>query len=369
MLPLHFLGFLLDNPNFQSSPSFDSSLSFILMILMTLGTHHEVLFYLLYGVNLTARQKKNLILASLQMRVFLNLTEGTNCDSKQNRFLLVRTCKRRIRRSNTLLRQNFSYFNMRACNKMLEISKFGYKYYKHGRMISYYIGMKIPSLEILRNVMEDLPVSKFSKYLRMNKDSLQRLKVATLLLQMATLLRENHVIQCSPEKLFRTWKKVVYIGDSNKNPNDGEHYLFRDRHDIIFLLVIFISLNADLFDKLTEFVETDMDSCDPIPIDSGIIDQMRKILYTECRNAEGLDKLVIYLQEPKPRQRDLCGFIEIFPILQYGNFWDKSFHYVLSAKDSSRILVNEISLDSENVFNRFHQCFCLFLENLPQNLE
>lgn len=365
MIPVHFLDFLLDNPNFQSSPSFDSSLSFILMILMTMGTHHDVLFYLLCGVNLTARQKKNLILASLQMRVFLNLTEGINCDSQQNRFLLVRTCKKKKRKSNTLPRRNFPYFNMRACSKMLENSKFGYK---HGRMISYYVGMKIPSLEILRNVMEDLPVSKFSKYLRMNEDSLQRLKVATLLLQMATFLRENHDIQGYPEKLFRTWKKKVFIGHSDGNPHDDEYYLFRDPHDIIFLLVIFISLNADLFDKLIEFVETDMRPCDPIPIDSCIIDQMRKILYTECRNAEGLDKLAIYLQEPKPRHRDLCDFIEVFPLLQYRNFWDKSFHYVLSAKDSSRLLVNKISLDFENVFNRFHQCFCLFLENLPQNL-
>ena len=365
MLPLHFLGFLLDNPNFQSSPSFDSSLSFILMILMTMGTHHDVLFYLLCGVNLTSRQKKNLILASLQMRTFLTLTEETNRHSPQNRFLLVRTCKRLKPKMKTLPRRYFPYFNMRACSKMLVNSKFGYR---HGRWISYYIGMKIPSLQILRNVMEDLPVSKFSKYLEMNEDSLKRLKTANLLLQMATLLRENHDIQGSPEGLFRMWKKVVYIGGSNRNPHDDEYYLFRDPHDIIFLLVIFISLNADLFDKLIEFVEADMRPCDPIPIDSRIIDQMRKILYTECRNAEGLGELAIYLQEPKPSQRELCDFIEIFPILQYRNFWDKSFHYVLSAKDSSRLLVNENSLDFENVFDRFHQCFCLFLENLPQNL-
>ena len=149
MHPAHFLNFLLENPNFKSSTSFDSSLSFVLMILMTIGTHHDVLFYLLCGVNLTSRQKKNLILASLQMRTFLTLTEETNRHSPQNRFLLVRTCKRMIsRKRNTLPRRYFPYFNMRACSKMLVNSKFGYK---HGRMISYYIGMKILSLEILRN--------------------------------------------------------------------------------------------------------------------------------------------------------------------------------------------------------------------------
>lgn len=364
MYPVYFLNLLLENPNFKSSISFDSSLSFVLMILMTMGTHHDVLFYLLCGVNLTSRQKKNLILASLQMRTFLTLTEGINCHSPQNRFLLVRTCKRTItRKKNTLPRKYFPYFNMIACTKMLANSKFGYK---HGRMISYYIGMKLPSLEILRNVMEDLPVSKFSKYLEMNEDSLKRLKTANLLLQMATLLRENHDIQGSPEELFKTWKKTVYIGGSNGNPHDDEYYLFRDPHDIIFLLVIFISLNADLFDKLTEFVRTDNESRDPILIDSRIMDQMRKILYTECRNGEGLGKLAIYLKEPS--QRDLCDFIEVFPIVQYNNFRNTSFHYVLSAKDSSRLLVNKSSLNFENVFDRFHQCFCLFLENFPQNL-
>jgi len=366
MLLVHFLEFLLENPNFKPS------LSFVLMILMTMGTHHDVLFYLLSSVNLTAQQKKNLILASLQMRTFLTLTEGTNCHSPQNRFLLVRTCKRWKTRMNTLPHQYFPYFNMRACLKMLENSKYGYK---HGRMISYCIGMNIPSLEILRNVMEELPVSKFSKYLRMNEDSLQGLKTANLLLQMVTLLRENHgifsflKIQGSPEELFRIWKKVVFIGDSNRKPHDDDHYLFRDPHDIIFLLVIFISLNDDLFNKLTEFVRTDNEFREPIPIESSTIDEMRQILYSECRSAEGLGDLAKLMKIPSPRLRDVTDFIEVFPILQYKRFWDKSFHYVLSAKDSSRLLVNKISLDFENVFDRFHQCFFLFIENKPENLE
>jgi hypothetical protein len=186
---------------------------------------------------------------------------------------------------------------------------------------------------------------------------------------MFYLLRENQKIQGSPEELFRLWKKKVFIGDSDGNPHDNDHYLFRDPHDIIFLLVIFISLNADLFDKLTEFVRTDNEFREPIPIESCTIDEMRQILYSECRSAEGLGDLAKLMKIPSPRLRDVTDFIEVFPILQYKRFWDKSFHYVLSAKDSSRLLVNKISLDFENVFDRFRQCFFLFLENLPQNLE
>jgi hypothetical protein len=128
-------------------------------------------------------------------------------------------------------------------------------------------------------------------------------------------------------------------------------------------------LNDDLFDKLTEFVRTDNESRELIPIESRIIDKMISILYSECRNAEGLGDLAKLLKIPRPSLRSLNDFIEVFPILQYRNFWDKSFHYVLSAKDSSRLLVNKISLEFENVFNRFHQCFCFFLDNQPENLE
>ena len=117
-------------------------------------------------------------------------------------------------------------------------------------------------------------------------------------------------------------------------PGDDEYYLFRDPHDIIFLLVIFISLNADLFDKLTEFVRTDNESRDPIPIDSRIINQMRKILYTECRNGEGLGELAIFLQEPK--QINLVVKKFSCPLVTIGcTSGDSTGGFLITSKDSA----------------------------------
>ncbi len=83
--------------------------------------------------------------------------------------------------------------------------------------------------------------------------------------------------------------------------------------------------------------------------------------HSECRSSEGLGDLQKLLEEPEKRLGpcNLCDFIEVLPILQHRVFWDLSFHYVLS---------NKTSLDCKFIFARFHECFCLFLENLPQNL-
>jgi len=350
--------------------SFESSLSFVLMILMTMGTHHHVIFYLLGSVNLTARQKKNLILACWQIKTFLILTS---------------TCKQRIFLNGIRLprfrKRDFYVFQQRACWKMLERSEscfsagsmeYSFKWWNKFccNMIS------IPSLEMLQDTVKEIPVSMFLKYVRIERYRLERFKTATLLLQMVNLLRDDQNIMSflrikgSPNKLFRIWKRIVYIGDSNAVPHNSDYHLFRNPDDIIFLLVIFISLNAGLIEKLMYYVKTMNDPSKPIPIDRDILNGMIQILYSECRSSEGLGDLQKLLQEPEKRlgPRNLCDFIEVFPILQHRNFWQSSLHYVLSAKDSSPLLVNKKSLDFQYIFARFHECFCLFLENLPQNL-
>jgi hypothetical protein len=46
------------------------------------------------------------------------------------------------------------------------------------------------------------------------------------------------------------------------------------------------------------------------------------------------------------------------------------FHYVLVTKNPRTFLkVKDISLDSENILERFQMCLNLFLENLPPDLE
>ena len=360
---------LFDSILNRSDP-FELSLPFVLMILMTMRTHHDVIFYLLGSVNLTAWQKKNLILACWQVRTF---------------FILTSTSKKRIFLNGIRLprfRERYFYvFLQRACWNMLKRSE---SCYNAGSMEHsfkwwnkfYCNGISIPSLEMLQDTVKELPVSMFLKYGRIERYRLERFKTATLLLQMVDLLRENQNIfsflriKGSPERLFRIWKKMVYIGCSDRVPHDSDYHLLRNPDDIIFLLVIFISLNDSLIEKLTYFVKTMNDPRKPIPIDCSILKEMIKILHNECRSSEGLGDLQKLLQEPEKRlgPRNLCDFIEVLPILQHKVFWDLSFHYVLLAKESSPLLVNKKSLDLQYIFARFHQCFCLFLENLPQNL-
>lgn len=332
-----FLSFL------QQNPRFPMTLPMVIMTLMTTGTQLELLYFLMSNVKFSHRQRRELIFCAMQMRVFIKLAR---MNARQ------------------LHLPTFKHFRTRVCLHMLDSCACAIGWWK-GETIWYatkdnsfrWHGNDMPSLGSLREHIS-ISSSHFFQYLEMTEDELQISKVKIFLSDMTALLNKDYKkhISC-PEKFFRTWKRMVYVGDKSGKPLDDEYSRYEE--DVFFLLLVFLASDAAF---MKDFIETGK------LLETHLISEkdtatMRLILYTECKSSTGLGESKRLVREPCT----IFYYISFFSSRIYKNTaWDSSSYWHVLLKTSSRpSLVCRKPLGHEDRFEQFCQCFLRFLENLP----
>ena len=351
MFSLDFINFYIGNPRFPKS------LPFVVMTLMTMGIHYDVLFYLISNVELSQQQRNALMLASLQLQTFLMLT-GQKRDQRHRRSLY------------SLEFRLFSHFQSKSCINMHDscnTSFFrGRGCFRYDAQFGRFEcdGAVIPPLMLLKENMALMNPSRFWSQLIMSDHELHFCKTIILFNECLVLLGNSSICQHLktpgfPEKFFRTWKMNAFIGDKNGKPFYDECLYSRCEEDVLFLLLVFLASDSTFMKDFMEtgkFLPTHL-------ISDEVTSAMQQILYTECGSSAGLDESAKLVSRPYP----INAYIDFFSLRTYiSSGWEpKSYWHVLLKKSSRPSLVCSKPLGHEKKIVQFHQCFLLFLENLP----
>jgi hypothetical protein len=178
------------------TPEYRKSLPIVMMILMMQGIHHDVIFQLISSLELTASQFQSLVLASFQMRVFLELTGLF----KSHQVLLNRTRKRTYRQTSYV--HFFDYFKQNLVKKMLQRLQFC------GDLPLIYAEPVFPSLKKLIDFQDSLPpIYRELLSLSISERRLILLKNAVELQKMIVCMREENSVLAS---FFRRNPNAVF---------------------------------------------------------------------------------------------------------------------------------------------------------------
>jgi len=374
------LSLINGHPHFRRFPSF------VLIILMTMGIHHDIIFYLMGYVKLTYRQRKRLILARLQLQVYFMLTKNKNSPHDYAKANL-------ILRNNRLLGKfligsyQFHPFNVRVCNQMISACESITSYLWSKQYMNLFECDRIfmPSLTEIRSMMTQVSNVRLFRFFEMNDIERQLLKSAIIILEMVTLLKKNEFVftflndlrnKRAPAKFFRIWKEIVYTGDSSGNPDSlgPDYQCIRLWKDVIFIWVLFLSLDPNFEMTLREYIDSDVRSYSPYSMETSTSEKMRDIFFSlSSRDVKTFDFEGLMNGTPY----DFLDFLRFICDRRYGRDYYSTwlercrlYHYVLVTKNPRTfLLVNNKSLESENILERFQMCFNLFLENLPPDLE
>ena len=336
-------------------------------------------------VKLTYRQRKRLILARLQLQVYFMLTKRDKNSphdyAKANLIL----------RNNRLLGKfligsyQFHPFNVRVCNQMISACESIRSYLWSKQYMNLFECDRIfmPSLTEIRSIMTQVSNARLFRFFEMNDIERHLLKSAIIFQEMLTLLKKNENVfsflndlrnKCAPAKFFRIWKEIVYAGDSSGNPESlgPDYQCIRLWQDVIFIWVLFLSLDPNFEMTLREYIDSDVRSYSPYSMATSTSEKMRDIFFSLSTDVKTFD----FEGLMNGTQYDFLDFLRFICDRRYQrdyySFLERGrlFHYVLVTKNPRTILlVNNKSLESENILERFQMCFNLFLENLPPDLE
>jgi hypothetical protein len=360
--------------------------SFVLIILMTMGTHHDIILYLMGYVKLTYRQRKRLILARLQLQVYFMLTKNKNSPHDYAMANL-------ILRNNRLLGKfligsyQFHPFNVRVCNQMISACESIRSYLWSKQYMNLFECDRIfmPSLTEIRSIMTQVSNERLFRFFEMNDIERHLLKSAIIFQEMLTLLKKNETVvsfltdprnKRAPEKFFRIWKEIMYVGDSSGNPDSLglglDYQRIRLWQDVIFIWVLFLSLDPNFEMTLREYIDSDVPSYSPYSMATSTSEKMRDIFFSLSTDVKTFD----FEGLMNGTQYDFLDFLRFIYDRRYRRDYysflgrGRLFHYVLVTKNPRTfLLVNNKSLESENILERFQMCLNLFLENLPPDLE
>lgn len=375
------LSLINGNPHFKRFPSF------VLIILMTMGTHHDIIFYLMGYVKLTYRQRKGLILARLQLQVYFMLTKR---DKNSPRicpwFKLILRDKKHLDKF-LIGSYQFHPFNVRVCNQMIGACESirSYLWSKQYMNLFQCDGIFMPSLTEISSIMTQVSNERLFRFFAMNDVERHLLKSAIIILEMVTLLKKNETVfsfltdprnKRAPAKFFRIWKEIVYAGDSSGNPdslgNGPDYQHIRLWQDVIFIWVLFLSLDPNFEMTLREYIDSDVRSYSPYSMATSTSEKMRDIFFSLSTDVKTFD----FEGLMNGTQYDFLDFLRFIYDRRYRRdyyLWlerGRLFHYVLTTKNPRTFLkVNDKSLESENILERSQMCLNLFLENLPPDLE
>jgi hypothetical protein len=350
MFNLELIDFFIGNPRFPMS------LPFIVMILMTMGIHYDVLFYLMSNVELSQQQRKALMLCNLQLETFRMLTA-------------MKRHQRHRRRLKTREFSLLSRFQSKSVINMLDSCNtdfrgrgcFLHDAHYFGRFMC--DGTVIPPLMLLEENLVLKPSIFFSQ-LKMTERELNLCKTILFFNQSLVLLGNSSICQHLktpgfPEKFFRTWKMMAFIGDKKGNPFYDEYRYSRCEEDVLFLVLAFLASDSTF---MKDFMETGK-LLETHLISAEVTLAMQKILFSECGCSAGLDESARLVSRP----HTIGAYIDFFSSRIYiGTGWEpKSYWHVLLKTSSRPSLVSSKPLGHEKKFVEFHECFLQFLKNLP----
>jgi hypothetical protein len=350
MFSLELINFYIGNPRFPKS------LSFVMMTLMTMGIHYDVLFYLMSNVELSQQQRNALMLASIQLQTFLMLI-GQKRHQRHRRSLKSREY---------IL---FYRFQSKSCIDMLDYCNTSFCRGRGCFRYNAYLGRfecdgaAIPPLILLKENMALNP-SIFFRQLKMSEHELNYCKTIILFNECLVLLGNSSICQHLktpgfPEKFFRNWKMMAFIGDKNGKPFYDEYFYSRCEEDVLFLVLAFLASDSTF---MKDFMETGK-LLETHLISAEVTLAMQKILYSECGCSAGLDESGRLVSRP----HTIGAYIDFFSSRIYiGTGWEpKSYWHVLLKTSSRPSLVSSKPLGHEKKFVEFHECFLQFLKNLP----
>lgn len=373
------LSLINEHPHFKRFPSF------ILIILMTMGTHHDIIFYLMGYVKLTYRQRKRLILARLQLQVYFMLTKR---DKNSPRicpwFKLILRDKNHLHHF-LMGSLQFHPFNVRVSYQLIRAceSRRDFMWSKQYMNLFQCDGIFMPSLTEIRSIMTQVSNARLFRFFEMIDVERQLLKSAIIILEMVTLLKKNETVfsfltdprnKRAPEKFFRIWKEIVYAGDSSGNPDSlgPDYQCIRTWQDVIFIWVLFLSLDPNFEMTLREYIDSDVRSYSPYSMATSTSEKMRDIFFSLSTDVKTFDFEGFMNGTPY----DFLDFLRFIYDQRYRRDYyswlgrGRLFHYVLVTKNPRTFLkVKDKSLESENILERSQMCLNLFLENLPPDLE
>ena len=351
MFSLKLIDFYIGNPRFPKS------LPFIVMILMTMGIHYDVLFYLMSNVELSQQQRKALMLASLQLQTFLMLT-GQKRHQRHRRSLKSREYRL------------FSQFQSKSSINMIDFCNTSFC---RGRGCFIYDanlgrfecdGVVIPPLNLLKENMALMNPSRFWSQLIMSDSELHFCKLHVLFNECLVLLGNSSICQHLktpgfPEKFFRNWKMNAFIGDKKGNPFYEEYFYSRCEEDVLLLLLVSLASDSTF---MKDFMETGK-LLETHLVCRQVTSAMQQILYTECGSSAGLDESARLVS----RSHKIHDYLDFFSMRTYiGTGWEpNSYWHVLLKKSSRPSLVSSKPLGHEKKYVQFHECFLQFLVNLP----
>jgi hypothetical protein len=342
---------------------FSKSLSFIVMILMTMGIHRDVLFHMLSHVELSHEQRNALFLASLQIRTFLML-------ARCKRQFWMKKSVGRNHGSDLFHFQNlFSHFQMRVSINMVDLcdATFGdrgnFRFYADKGMFICN-GMDMVSFDLLKgNIL--LNPQQFWSILKMDRGELYLHKTRILINQGLVLLGNSSIcpLITKPdliEKSFRLWKKKAFIGDEYGKPIHVEPEFSRCEEDVMILFLFFLARDTTFmkdFMVTKNLLETHL-------ISQEVTTAMKMILYTHCNGAQGLDDSANLVH----KSYTIFDYIKFFASRSYKTMWEPSFWFIYLNNASRPTLVTRNKLEYRNKFECFMEVLWLFL-NDPSNLQ
>ena len=271
------------------TPKYRESLPVVLMILMTRGIHHDVIFQLIFNVELTTREFQSLILISCQLRVFLKLTGLF----KSHQVLLNRTRKSTYTRQTSFVRF-FDYFTQKVMMKMLQRIHFNGVLPLIFESYDNCDDQEFPSLKILLGHRNSLP-PKYGQLMSLSfsENRLHLLKTATELQEMVVSMRERYpelviFLRGNPNAVLNAvlcWTKQVSLYEiTPQNPFVCSINSQRTSMDFFLIVILVAVIDPTFLDDVLskyvslEIIDQDLSSTDHVKLISMLQSSTRTVL-------------------------------------------------------------------------------------------
>jgi hypothetical protein len=271
------------------TPKYRESLPVVLMILMTRGIHHDVIFQLIFNVELITRKFQSLILISCQLRVFLKLTGLF----KSHQVLLNRTRKSTYTRQTSFVRF-FDYFSQKVMMKMLKRIHFNGVLPLIFESYDNCDDQEFPSLKILLGHCNSLP-PKYGQLMSLSfsENRLHLLKTATELQEMVVSMRERYpelvlFLRGNPNAVLNAvlcWTKQVSLYEiTPQNPFVCSINSQRTSMDFFLIVILVAVIDPTFLDDVLskyvslEIIDQDLSSADHVKLISMLQSSTRTVL-------------------------------------------------------------------------------------------
>lgn len=354
------------------TPKYRESLPVVLMILMTLGIHHDVLFQLLSDVELTTNQSQSLVLVSFQMRILLKLTGFF----KSQQVLLNRTRKKSNRRTSFV--RFFDYFSQKVIKEMLKRIHFNGILPLIFESYDICDDQEFPFLKILLRHRNSLP-HRYGQLMALSfsENRLHLMKTATELQEMVVSMRKRYpklvlFLRGNPNAVLNAvlcWTKQVSLYKvTPQNPFACSIDSQRTSMDFFLIVVLVAVIDPTFLDDVLskyvslEIIDQDLCSADHVKLISMLQSSTGTVLgdYARWFNSGNFLELIQMMSSTKLPNSDYLQFMR-------ARYWSFLFGYINPHSDGTFHTASTghfmEGLLISNVFGSFWEAFFANLNN------